>query len=294
MPRRLPLEGESLEAILADARRAHGPGVRIVSAERVITGGIRGLFGRQHFEAVVEVDDAPPGRPGGAGRRAARGAGTFPAARRPGIAALLDEADGADRLRPSAADDLTVSTGGEEFAALLDELVAGTSPAAARPGGAVPAAPGDLVLLVGAGDAAQHVAPALADGLGVLVAPAAVGARAATAPGASRVPGADGDRTATEARARGVRAGAATVVAATAGPGRAPAGAELRRVADDLGPEQVWAVVDASRKPDDTHAWLDAVRRHVPVDAVVVVGRGLTATPGTVEGLGLPVAWDAG
>ncbi|MFC7879662.1 hypothetical protein [Isoptericola sp. NPDC057391] len=289
----MPLEGESLEAILADARRAHGPGARIVSAERVITGGFRGLFGRQHFEAVVEVDDdAALPRAGGTGHVA--GPVTFPAARRPGIAALLEEADGADRLRPSRAEDLTVSTGGEDFAALLDELVAGTGPAAPRPGGAAPAAPGDLVLLVGAGDAALRVAPALADGLGVLVAHAAAGARGDASPGTSRAPVLDGGRAATEARAQGVRAGAATVVVAGTGATRAPGGAELRRAAADLGPEHVWAVVDASRKPGDTLAWLDAVRRYVAVDAVVVVGRGLTATPETVDDLDLPVVWDAG
>src|SRR6478736_1255243 len=60
MARRLRLEGESLDAVLAQARRLHGPDARIVSAERVITGGFKGLFGRQHYEAVVEVGDAPP------------------------------------------------------------------------------------------------------------------------------------------------------------------------------------------------------------------------------------------
>ena len=90
MPRRLRLEGESLDAVLAQARRLHGPDARIVSAERVITGGFKGLFGRQHYEAVVEVSDAPP--------RTAVGPVRFPAARRAGIAALLDDADEGDAL----------------------------------------------------------------------------------------------------------------------------------------------------------------------------------------------------
>ncbi|MDF2848828.1 MAG: hypothetical protein K0R97_2810, partial [Oerskovia sp.] len=35
MPRRLRLAGDTLEAILDEARREHGPDVRIVSAERI-------------------------------------------------------------------------------------------------------------------------------------------------------------------------------------------------------------------------------------------------------------------
>uniref|UniRef100_UPI000A60F9E0 hypothetical protein n=1 Tax=Cellulosimicrobium cellulans TaxID=1710 RepID=UPI000A60F9E0 len=120
MPRRLRLEGDSLQAILAEARRAHGPDVRIVSAERVITGGIKGLFGRQHYEAVVELTGSAPSPATAAAVR-------FPASRRAGIAALLDDADDGDRLQPSRADDLEVSTGGDEFAALLEELVAETA-----------------------------------------------------------------------------------------------------------------------------------------------------------------------
>ncbi|MGO3432058.1 MAG: hypothetical protein ACTIME_17225, partial [Cellulosimicrobium funkei] len=101
MPRRLRLEGESLDAVLAQARRLHGPDARIVSAERVITGGFKGLFGRQHYEAVVEVGDAPP--------RTAVGPVRFPAARRAGIAALLDDADEGDALRPAPSAAVEVS-----------------------------------------------------------------------------------------------------------------------------------------------------------------------------------------
>lgn len=278
MPRRLRLEGESLQSILDEARRTHGPEARIVSAERVITGGIKGLFGRQHFEAVVEVTSAPSAPVTASAVR-------FPASRRAGIAALLDDADDADRLHPSRAEDLEVSTGGEEFAALLDELVAETAlvpPPAAATADGPSTAPGDLVALVGLGHDAVPVARAMAGRLGLLVA----GAGLADAGDAPHV---DGRRGATEARARGVRAGTATAVAV--GVGVDPA--DARAVLDELGPEEVWVVVDASRKPADTAAWVGAVRRLADVRAMVVVGQELTLTPETVEALGLPVGWDA-
>jgi hypothetical protein len=278
MPRRLRLEGESLQAILDEARRTHGPDVRIVSAERVITGGIKGLFGRQHFEAVVEVTGASPAPVSAAAVR-------FPASRRAGIAALLDDADDADELRPGRAEGLEVSTGGEEFAALLEELVAETSlplpPATSRVPGPS-AAVGDLVALVGLGHDAVPVARAMAGYLGL-------GVACAGRAGADGVPRVQDRRGATEARARGVREGTATVVAV--GVGVDPA--DARAVLDELRPEEVWVVVDASRKPADTAAWVGAVRRLADVRAMVVVGQELTLTPETVEGLGLPVGWDA-
>ena len=285
MPRRLRLAGDTLEAILEDARRAHGPDVRIVSAERIITGGIKGLFGRQHYEAVVEVGEGPP----------ARGAelpARFPAARRAGIAALLDDADHADRLEPSRPADLEVSTGGDGFAAMLDELIAETAlPEPDRgPAGlsgssdrGPSTAPGDLVVLVGVGDDASPVARAMGARCGLLTA----GAGHAGADGAPRV--AD-RRSATEARARGVHAGTATAVAL----GATTDLAEALRVLDELAPEQVWVVVDASRKHADTAAWVEALRAVTHVHAMVVVGRSRTRTPETVQLLGLPEGWDAG
>ncbi len=298
MPRRLRLEGETLQAILDEARRSHGPDVRIVSAERVITGGLKGLFGRQHYEAVVEVTGGSPAPVPAAGVR-------FPAARRAGIAALLDDADDADSLRPSRADDLEVSTGGEEFAALLDELVAETTlllPSEPDAPAGPSTAPGDLVALVGLGHDAVPVAHAMAARLGHLVAYAALagtGLAGADPKGtdptgtasadAGAPPRVEDRRGATAARARGVRAGVATAVAVGVGVDPAAVGPLL----DDVAPEEVWVVVDVSRKAADTAAWVGAVRRLAPVRAMVVVGHGLTLTPESVEGLGLPVGWDA-
>lgn len=283
MPRRLRLEGESLDAVLAQARRLHGPDARIVSAERVITGGFKGLFGRQHYEVVVEVGDAPP--------RTAVGPVRFPAARRAGIAALLDDADEGDALRPTPSAAVEVSTRGDDFAALLDELVAETAeppPAAvtAPPAPVSPlprAAPGDLVALVGLAADVVPAARALAQRQGLLMACAG----SATDDDTVRV---DDRRAATEARARGVRAARATVVAV----GVRVDAVGVARVLDELGAEQVAVVVDASRKPADTERWVAEVQRLVLVRAMVVVGRELTATPDSVLALGLPELRPAG
>jgi hypothetical protein len=278
MPRRLRLAGDTLEAILDEARREHGPDVRIVSAERIITGGIKGLFGRQHYEAVIEVASPPA-------LRVTDHPVRFPAARRAGIAALLDDADDADRIEPSRTEDLEMSTGGDDFAAMLDELIAETA-LPERTGGprekGPSTAPGDLVALVGLGDDAVAVAHAMRGRLGLLTASAGQ-ARDAEAP---RVVD---HRGATEARARGVHAGTATAVAV----GLTTDLADGLRILSVLAPEQVWVVVDASRKHADTAAWVDGLRGAVHVHAMVVVGRSLTRTPETVELLGLPAGWDA-
>ncbi|MET7420664.1 hypothetical protein [Dactylosporangium sp. NPDC005555] len=60
------LEGRDLEELLAQVRAEHGPDAVIVSAEKVRTGGVGGLFGTQKYELTVEVPDAvattqPPG-----------------------------------------------------------------------------------------------------------------------------------------------------------------------------------------------------------------------------------------
>ncbi|BDO43416.1 hypothetical protein [Cellulomonas sp. NTE-D12] len=55
-------------------------------------------------------------------------------------------------------------------------------------------------------------------------------------------------------------------------------------------PDQVWAVVDGRTKPEDTGHWLAQVGRQRPVDALAVRGLFDTRAPGTVLGLGLPIA----
>lgn len=58
VPTRLLLEGRDLEELLAQVRAEHGPDAVIVSAEKVRTGGVGGLFGTQKYELTVEVPDS--------------------------------------------------------------------------------------------------------------------------------------------------------------------------------------------------------------------------------------------
>ena len=55
MPNRYRLKGASLEEIRSKAEAQYGPSARIVSAERVISPGIAGLFAGNRYEALVEV-----------------------------------------------------------------------------------------------------------------------------------------------------------------------------------------------------------------------------------------------
>ena len=112
MPTQLQLEGPELEPLLARVRAEHGAGARIVSAEKVRSGGLGGFFAKQSFEITVELDDV-----------------TLPAAPRP--ATLLDLADEVSATERSAAAVSTESTG---FAAVMAQLGASTgSPAPRRP-----------------------------------------------------------------------------------------------------------------------------------------------------------------
>ncbi|WP_402372817.1 hypothetical protein [Isoptericola rhizosphaerae] len=274
MPRRSRVESDTLRGALDMASRTYGPDVRIVSAERVITGGFAGLFGRQRYEVEVEVPDVHP-------MSAAKRPGASLESRRSGIAVLLDEADEADDLDTSPGVDREVSTGGQEFAELLSGLIAETAaPTTATEIDGPSARPGDLVALVGLADDAVPVVRDMAAQLGML--PACAGL--ARTDGMLRV---DGSRDAVEARAHGVRSGVSVAVAVGVGLD----GTSAPGLIEQLGPEQVWVVVDASRKPEDTRAWVDAVRQAAPVRAMAIVGRELTATPGSVAAIGLPEGW---
>jgi len=57
VPTRVLLEGPAIEPLLAQVRDEYGPGVRIVSADKVRSGGIGGFFAKQHYELSVEVPD---------------------------------------------------------------------------------------------------------------------------------------------------------------------------------------------------------------------------------------------
>lgn len=249
--------------------------------------------------------------------------------RRPAIAALLEQADESElRLHrrggakpggtqapasgaapgagaTAAADPVPVSTSGGNFAGLLAQLgaeygqpspaversleepaLAGDKSAAPAKAPSVLAGAGDLVLLLGLDDDA--LGPALemsltAGGCDVRT------SGALTAFGHLHVP----DRqAATAARASAVATGQAVLLAFGLGRPRDVAGRAA--LINALGADQVWVVVDARRKADDTSAWLTVLRDRTVVDAIGVVGAEDTLTPDSVDALGLPVGWRDG
>ncbi|MEV6297976.1 hypothetical protein AB0M02_01065 [Actinoplanes sp. NPDC051861] len=58
MPTRVLLEGPAIEPLLAQVRDEYGSSVRIISADKVRSGGIGGFFAKQHYELSVEVPDS--------------------------------------------------------------------------------------------------------------------------------------------------------------------------------------------------------------------------------------------
>lgn len=286
-PRLLQLEAPSLHALKERVLAEHGPNARVIAAEKVTVGGIRGFFARHHYEATVEVDDVVDGE------RAAGGHVMFDLPSRVGLAALLETADGEEAAFHGATAVPTLSTQAPDFAALMDNLVFNTapgpgahtkSPTAAPVVPAVAGAAGDLVVIVGMADAALAAARSMAS---------MVGSSDVRLAGSLTAPGSDSvvdRRTATAARAKGVRGEQAVYVAfgITAGVGISRAAVtSLTRIDAD----QLWLAVDAGRKLDDTARWVTAIAAATPVHALAVTGVGATATPATVNELGISIGW---
>jgi hypothetical protein len=57
VPTRVLLEGPAIEPLLAQVRDEYGSKVRIISADKVRSGGVGGFFAKQHYELSVEVPD---------------------------------------------------------------------------------------------------------------------------------------------------------------------------------------------------------------------------------------------
>ncbi|PXA67406.1 hypothetical protein CTB96_11755 [Cryobacterium arcticum] len=90
------LEGATLPELQARVLAEHGDAARIVAAEQVTVGGIRGFFAKRHVEVTVEVPVTELRQAPGERRRAAHRRDEL--STRLGIAALLDEADEAEAL----------------------------------------------------------------------------------------------------------------------------------------------------------------------------------------------------
>ncbi|AMM31435.1 hypothetical protein SA2016_0745 [Sinomonas atrocyanea] len=308
MAQQFQLRGASLEDLTREAAETYGAAARIVRAERVLDGGLGGFLGRRHIEVTVLVpdDDEPV--------VALAPAVPHALTARTGIAALLEEAETAeDALHTAArprggrtpggpaegpahgAPPRAVSTEATDFEALLQrlrrEVDAGDVPAPLS-------APGDLVLVLGVGGAARAVAQSMAEHAGPAdqQGPAEhprQGARWELY-GAGAVVLADrphlaGRWDAVTARAAAVEAGRAALVACSLG--TVADGLPHLEGAAELAADQVWLVVDARHKPEDTADWTDRVRGALPVDALAVLGAGETRTAHTVNRLGLPLGW---
>lgn len=288
---RLTLRGPDLAALQAQVLDEYGPTARIISAERVTQGGIAGMLARKYFEVTVELDDGSdepiPS--------AATLAPVWPQ-NRVGIAALLDLAEAADDT-PQTILIPPTPPAPTEFDTVLARMASTTGlptqpPAAPDAPGvvAVPeSAPGDLVVVVGLGDDALRVAHSLARiGTPSDVRVGGILTISESEPVVDR-------RTALGARAEAVNEERAVIVAFGLSPDVDTMSADnLRTLLAPLGADWVWAVVDVSRKPQDTERWVDGLRGAVGVDALAVVGSEFTATPHTASMLNVPVAWADG
>lgn len=298
------LTGSSMEELRERVRTRYGPEARIVSAESVTVGGIRGYLARRHFEVTVMVPAPQQQRSVGARRRA-------------GIAALLQEADRSESALASAAPAVeravpavsTMSGGFDELVQDLARSTGGTAKAGPA-GGSVPASgvrgrrayrapwpgrfPGDLTVVVGLQEDALSVALGMAreaaatPGRGT----ADGGARGVFTGGGQEVEGylPLGNRAAAvAARAAGVEGGYPVFVAWGIGSARGGDG-QFAGLAP-LAPDQVWVAVDARMKEADTAAWVAAVKAAVEISGLAVEHSTGTGSPETVDLLEIPVGW---
>jgi hypothetical protein len=275
-PSRYQLEGASLAEVTARAQAQYGPQAKIIAAEAVTTGGISGFFAQRHYEVTIEVPDDT-----------AQDAHAFDLPARAGIAALLEDADNADLGVVSAPTTPRLSTDSVDFTAIMADLTVNTMRPVPKPvastGPATLTGAGDLVVVVGLAGDSLRIARTM------LVNPGESALRIAGdlyEPTLGRV---DDRRSLLGARASGVEGGHSVMVAF--GLGSATFDFAKTDALRRLHPDQVWVVVDASRKQSDTERWVSAVKSAVTVDGAVAFGRELTSTPESVAEFGLPVRW---
>ena len=85
-------------------------------------------------------------------------------------------------------------------------------------------------------------------------------------------------RSAAHARADGVQNGCSVFVAYGVEPGT-----DVAAAVRDIGADQVWVVVDAGRKHEDTRLWVQNLASMVHVHAVAAFGLATTLTPESVR-----------
>ena len=94
MPTRVLLEGPAIEPLLAQVRQEYGSGVRIVSADKVRSGGFGGFFAKQHYELSVEVPDPTDDRNDMTRRKTTTPPNT--------LEQMLEQAEARDRVAPDS------------------------------------------------------------------------------------------------------------------------------------------------------------------------------------------------
>lgn len=273
-----------MEELRERVRTRYGPEARIVSAEAVTVGGIKGYLAKRHYEVTVQVPVAEPRRTAAVRSRA-------------GIAALLQEAEQAESAPGVAPPAPPVSTASGEFEELVESLArsTGSAPDTARVRGRrasrIPRPgrhPGDLTVVVGLNEDAMAVCLAMARDAGADDA----GTRGVYSGGVGAAQGylALGNRAgAVAARAAGVEGRYPIFVAW--GIGSAAGGDKRFAKLASLAADQVWVAVDARMKETDTEGWVTGVKAAVDVAGMAVRHSSGTATPGTVNRLGVPVGW---
>ncbi|MEV6490738.1 hypothetical protein AB0M20_19280 [Actinoplanes sp. NPDC051633] len=99
------LEGPAIEPLLAQVREEYGSGVRIISADKVRSGGFGGFFAKQHYELSVEVPDSTNDRKTMPQRKAPTVPPPTPAREEPAntLEQLLERAESNDRIIPEDA-----------------------------------------------------------------------------------------------------------------------------------------------------------------------------------------------
>lgn len=269
MPSPLTLKAASIEELKQKATETYGPAAKVVRVEKVTQDGIAGMFAKEHFEGVIEIEPVPAPKPARHGF-----------ADLTGVAALLAQADaGEDELNAAALPE--ISTRSEDFDRLMQTLNAEIIDAVPGPP-VVAQAVGDLVLVAGAGADALAVARTMAaETGGALYTSGLIEAEG--------VPAAEGPRQAMEARANGVLTGKPIVLAF--GLGKPAWAAASAATAALLKADQAWLVVDARHKAADTAAWTGPVAALLKPSALAVIGASETSTPSTVNSLGIPVGW---
>lgn len=281
MPSRYQLEGASLDELNARVLAEHGPLAKVVAVKAVTTGGISGFFAQRRYEVEVDVPDGT-----------ARDAHTFDLPARAGIARLLDDADTAEAISHYADLIPKLSTHTVDFDTIMADLTYNTADIVPMLEGPTVfrhtplSGPGDLVVVIGLGDDPLGIARDMSHQSGLR---ALSVAGAISADGYYRVT----DRvSAMAARAAGVREKHSVFVAlGIPRAGLDPDGAEALHY---LKADQVWAVVDVGRKPEDTARWVRAVQAEIHIDALAVTGSDSTDTPESVHQLGVQVGWREG